>query len=154
MLQQLRKWNSLKTKAGFWDKLKDKGLYNIRFLTSGAYLKDDTTVINTMIGIAESRGDAVVLVDHDENVVTKGEVQTYFDGIGTTASAKAKFSAGFTPWIHIASELIVSPQSNTMPGSFGYLLAFAQSVANNPSWLAVAGASRGRIPSIVSICYH
>ena len=37
-----------------------------------------------------------------------------------------------------------------MPGSFGYLLAFAQSVANKPSWLAVAGASRGRIPSIVS----
>jgi len=136
--------------AGFWSRLQDKGLYDIRFLTSGAYSISNTTVINTMIGIADTRGDAIVLVDHAENLATKSEVQTYFDGIGTTAGAKAKFSAGFTPWIYITSELIVSPQSNTMPGSFGYLLAFAQSVANNPSWLAVAGASRGRIPSIVS----
>lgn len=138
------------SQAGFWDRLKDKGLYDIRFLTSGAYLKSDTTVIQTMITVAQSRGDAIVLVDHAEALATKEAVQTYFDGIGTSAGAKGKFSAGFTPWIHIVSELITGVQSNTMPGSFGYLLAFAQSVATNPIWLAVAGASRGRIPSIVS----
>jgi hypothetical protein len=137
--------------AGFWNRLKDRGLYDIRFLTSGAYLKGDTAVANIMlqvVGGATGRGDAVVLLDHASNLTAKSAVQTHFDTIG--AFADAKFGAGFTPWINVTSELIPGAESNLMPGSFGYLLAFSESVRVNYSWLAVAGATRGKIPSLVT----
>ena len=35
-----------------------------------------------------------------------------------------------------------------MPGSYAYLMAYADSIKNNKPWLAVAGVNRGRIPNI------
>jgi len=40
-----------------------------------------------------------------------------------------------------------------MPGSYAYLMAYANSIRNNKPWLAVAGVNRGVIPNIVSIDY-
>lgn len=146
--------------SGFWTKLQDRGLYNIRFITSGAYGKDasDITAISRAMldicgDVLPSRGDAIVLLDHAPTLTTKGDVESFFTGgteskpgIGT--SEKLKFGAGFTPWIHFQSADLADPLE--MPATFAYLLAFAQSVQINPSWLAVAGASRGRIPGLVS----
>ncbi len=146
--------------TGFWTKLQDRGLYNIRFITSGAYGKDEddiTTISLAMLDICgdvKGRGDAIVLLDHAPTLTTKDEVESFFtDDIGT--SGKLKFGAGFTPWIHFKSADLADTLE--MPATFAYLLAFAQSVQINPSWLAVAGASRGRVPGLaepfVSIKY-
>lgn len=40
-----------------------------------------------------------------------------------------------------------------MPGSYGYLMAYANSIKNNKPWLAAAGVNRGIIPNIVSLDY-
>lgn len=139
--------------SGFWTKLQDRGLYNIRFITSGAYGKDALDIETISLAMLDicgdvlpSRGDAVVLLDHAPTLTTKDEVESFFtDDIGT--SEKLKFGAGFTPWIHFKSVDLVDTLE--MPATFAYLLAFAQSVQLNPSWLAIAGASRGRIPGLV-----
>lgn len=147
--------------TGFWTKLQDRGLYNIRFITSGAYGKDaddiediSLAMLNICGDVLPSRGDAIVLLDHAPTLTTKDEVESFFTGdIGT--SGKLKFGAGFTPWIHFKSADLADTLE--MPATFAYLLAFAQSVQINPSWLAVAGASRGRVPGLaepfVSIKY-
>ncbi len=146
--------------TGFWTKLQDRGLYNIRFITSGAYGKDADDIEDISLAMLDicgdvlpSRGDAIVLLDHAPTLTTKDEVESFFtDDIGT--SGKLKFGAGFTPWIHFKS---VGLDTLEMPATFAYLLAFAQSVQINPSWLAIAGASRGRVPGLaepfVSIKY-
>lgn len=147
--------------TGFWTKLQDRGLYNIRFITSGAYGKDADDIEDTNLAMLDIcgdvlplRGDAIVLLDHAPTLTTKNEVESFFtDDIGT--SGKLKFGAGFTPWIHFKSADL--GDTLEMPATFAYLLAFAQSVQINPSWLAVAGASRGRVPGLaepfVSIKY-
>lgn len=133
----------------FWTRLKDRGLYNIRFITSGAYALDATTVIGARAKLAgqSGRGDAVALVDHAESLTEKSAVQKYFDTL--SLSDNAKFSAGFTPWVHISSSAFKGSASNTLPGSFAYLVAFAQSVKTNSAWKSIAGATRGRIPGLV-----
>ena len=139
--------------SDFWTKLQDRGLYNIRFITSGAYGKDESDIEDISLAMLDIcgdvlplRGDAIVLLDHAPTLTTKDEVESFFtDDIGT--SEKLKFGAGFTPWIHFKSADLVDTLE--MPATFAYLLAFAQSVQINPSWLAVAGASRGRIPGLV-----
>lgn len=147
--------------TGFWTKLQDRGLYNIRFITSGAYGKDADDIEDISLAMLDIcgdvlplRGDAIVLLDHAPTLTTKDEVESFFtDDIGT--SGKLKFGAGFTPWIHFKSADLADTLE--MPATFAYLLAFAQSVQINPSWLAVAGASRGRVPGLaepfVSIKY-
>lgn len=126
---------------GFWTRLKDRGLYDIRFITSGAYAKEDTEgAIKHMLSVALERGDAVALIDHASTLTAKADVVTHFNAVGLLSGAK--HGAGFTPWIYVNNKLV--------PGSFGYLLAFAQSVQANASWLAVAGASRGRIPGLTA----
>ena len=40
-----------------------------------------------------------------------------------------------------------------MPGSYGYLMAYANSIRTNKPWLAIAGINRGYIPSIIKTDY-
>lgn len=100
-----------------------------------------------MITLASTsgRGDSVALIDHVSTLTTKADVQTFFNTITTNG----KYASGFTPWVHIASTAYLLTD-DLLPGSYAYLAAFALSVQNNPSWLAIAGASRGRIPGLVT----
>lgn len=137
------------TSAGFWTRLTDKGRFDIRFITSGAYAKADNAVITAMVTAASTRGDAIALVDHALAVTTKTEVQTFFETI-FEEETEGKFAAGFTPWVHIKSDVYkATVVDNLLPGSYAYLASFAHSVQLNPSWLAIAGATRGRIPGLV-----
>lgn len=135
--------------TGFWTRLTDKGRFDIRFITSGAYAKADEDVITAMVTAASTRGDAIALVDHASTVTTKADVQEFFETIFETET-RGKFAAGFTPWVHIKSDVYkATVVDNLLPGSYAYLASFAQSVQLNPSWLAIAGATRGRIPGLV-----
>ena len=155
--------------------LMDKGEYQIKFLTLGAYpsfefglaeKKENTEIIETynvfvnLIETAAKRGDCIALVDHTNN--STRTLQTTAGSVYSSLSAYVKnsltitrkggdsedgytYGAMFTPY----ATYRLSTQNNeqyTLPASFGYLSAFAASTQTNPNWYAVAGVSRG-VPS-------
>lgn len=163
--------------------LKNKNIYNVKFITTGGYNNISstttdgtttytTTLADTMLTIAESRSDCTALIDHEETTSPYGIDNTgSFTQPTFSADVKGKFGALFTPWCNfqlpsfekLGEETIASDTGNNvgkkyatslgsinMPGSFAYLMAYANSIANNnASWLAVAGATRGNIPYLV-----
>ncbi len=153
--------------------LMDKGEYQIKFLTLGAYPSfefglDKTgagsietyNVFVNLIETAAKRGDCIALVDHT-NKSTR-TLQTTDGSVYSSLSAYVKnsltitrkggdsedgytYGAMFTPY----ATYRLSTQNNEqyiLPASFGYLSAFAASTQTNPNWYAVAGVSRG-VPS-------
>lgn len=153
--------------------LMDKGEYQIKFLTLGAYPSfefglDKTgtgsietyNIFDNLIETAAKRGDCIALVDHTNN--STRTLQTTAGSVYANLSAYVKnsltitrkggdsedgytYGAMFTPYAIYK----LSTQNNTqhtLPASFGYLSAFAASTQTNPNWYAVAGVSRG-VPS-------
>lgn len=153
--------------------LMDKGEYQIKFLTLGAYPSfefglDKTgtgsietyNVFDNLIETAAKRGDCIALVDHTNN--STRTLQTTAGSVYSSLSAYVKnsltitrkggdsedgytYGAMFTPY----ATYRISTQNNEqyiLPASFGYLSAFAASTQTNPNWYAVAGVSRG-VPS-------
>lgn len=55
------------------------------------------------------------------------------------------------PWGHY--NLYGGANNIHMPGSYGWLMAYATSIKNNFPWLATAGVNRGRIPNVVALDY-
>lgn len=127
-----------------WKKLEDKNLYNFRFLTTGGYACPSVE----MVACATKRGDCVALIDHAKPASNAYSVATIRQAFSTYTS---KYAAGFTPWFD--ADLGASTPTN-LPGSAGYLLAYARSVQTNPLWKAAAGVFRGRIPELVSVDYN
>jgi len=125
-----------------WKKLEDKNLYNFRFLTTGAYACPSAE----MVTCATKRGDCVALIDHEK--YDSYAVATVRSAFSTYTS---KYAAGFTPWF---SADLGASTATSLPGSAGYLLAYARSVQTNPLWKAAAGVFRGRIPELVSVDYN
>ena len=128
-----------------WAKLQDKNLYNFRFLTTGVYACPSAD----MITCATKRGDCVALIDHAKPVSAAGyAVETIRSAFSTYTS---KYAAGFTPWF---SADLGASSATSLPGSAGYLLAYARSVQTNPLWKAAAGVFRGRIPELKDVDYN
>lgn len=151
-------------------KLKDRGEYQIKFLTLGAYPsfefgKDGSyNIFNNLIQTAGERGDCIALVDHTftgntrslSTSSTSGSVYTELSDYvkknvitivkkGGDSEDGYTYSAMFTPY----ATYTLTTQNNSqyiLPASFGYLNALAASTQSNPNWYAVAGVSRG-IPS-------
>lgn len=68
----------------------------------------------------------------------------------TSSAPSSTVSIAFADGSHVsAAQITWAPGS--MPGSFGYLMALADSVRNNPSWLAVAGVTRGVVPNLLAL---
>lgn len=130
------------TKTG----LADKSLYDVRFITAGAF---EHTVVDsegghtddgtngTMIACAKLRGDCIALVDHPKALTDAADIKAY---AGTPTDGE--FGAMFAPWCNFTFN------AEALPGSFAFLMAYAASAVNNPSWFAVAGAARGRVPGL------
>lgn len=122
-----------------------------------------TTTSNTIAGkmrdLASKRGDCVALLDHpdddDKALTGAGSFYDEFVKFGK-GSVGADYCAAFTPWVNIdyltysgtGNNKKIASKYLSMPPSFGYLMALANSIKTNASWLAVAGASRGQIPGL------
>lgn len=152
--------------------LKDRSIYDFRFLTLGGYntIPDGETyddIINgsgNIVGVAKARKDCIALVDCGSTSATYAEVMQDFNnstGVATTpykALEKAEwedtFVAAFAPWCTFnLSEFGLTPPEGAeevttidLPGSIVYLFAFAQSIQNYPTWYAAAGSARGVSP--------
>lgn len=142
-----------------WDKLTDKGLYSIKFLTAGG-LELETESMLEMLDAAAKRGDCIALLDHEKDIAPVGD-QTYAAAVreelgldvGATdgalvSSSNLKFGAAYSPWCKFDG--FDSP----MPPSFAALAAYANSVESNPNWYAAAGKSRGTIPGIKAVLHQ
>ena len=142
------------TTTGFYDKLVDRGLYNLRYIYSAGYVTvENSAIVKEIMAVVAERGDATYLVDcresYDSNVVTN--ILTDFNAVvGQGNNSDAKYSAGFAPWCTFTVDIGSSTTNMTLPGSFAYLEAFATSINYYPQWNAAAGAVRGQIRDIVS----
>lgn len=152
----------------FWEPLKQKSVYRIRYLTSGgcynsgvvakmqqiAYVNnkakiEDVDVYKKEIG----RGDVIVLADIDESATdivkatTKEELLLAFGKEAAKFSGNGgKFTAVFAPRVAYDfgySESDVYSNDQLFPASFHYLACAAYAQERYAEWYAVAGYTRG-----------
>ena len=149
------------------DGLGDMGNINIKYLTSGGYPVYEYsggTLVNAMKAVANKRGDCIAFIDHTNNPYRTINMNLP-DSIYATVKAddgittNGEFATMFTPWMNytrVTTDKYEDPEEDsptmiTMSATFGYLLALADSLKTNPSWLAVAGASRGQVPNLAQV---
>ena len=136
-----------------WKKLSDKGLYDIKFLTTGAASNLDIAA-QMIKDCASRRGDCVALIDHAKIITPTGTdtiaeaVRTLFDDLvhSTTNPVEVKYASAFSPWC----EFGLDGNTYVLPGSFAFLSSYALSTKNNPNWYAAAGSARGKIPALTT----
>lgn len=144
--------------------LKDKSLFDVRFLTSGI----DVVNNESLIGVANERQDCIALINLDETAATFNyKVATIRKEFEKNPSV---YAAGFTPWFYsehptlikgVEDLTTVSDKPSTkeaenvaIPAAYGYLFAYGRMLANNAAeWQAVAGPERGIIPELSDVCY-
>lgn len=147
----------------FYNRFADRGDYQIKLLTSGAYPSfeyNSSSIVKRMITAAATRGDCIALIDHTNNPNRKldsddsssvySSINTYVDENpiavtrnlidGSTLTEDGySYGAMFTPHAVFGTNF----SNQIMPASFGYLLALAKSIQSNPNYLAIAGVTRG-----------
>lgn len=131
--------------ADIWESIKDKALYDLRFITSGSLVNQ---TINTKIkDVAESRGDVLGLIDYEIKYETLqiGSQSINKQILDYCSAYASKYCASFTPWCKFGDSI----DPIELPASFGYLVAYAASVQSNPAYKAVAGVRRGQIPGLI-----
>lgn len=127
-----------------FEDLKDKSLFDIRFVTNGGYDwcafdSTATTKINApesiqnAMAVANHRGDCIALIDFAKSIKAKDLLTADLTSIGAT-NTPANYAA-FVPW--------VTYNEVCLPASAGYLEAFGKQTVNNPNWFATAGFVRG-----------
>ena len=155
----------------FWKPLKDKTVYDFRYLTHGG---DYTAVVaDEMSGVAEvdskqidlynygttidtlGRGDVIALVDVNEDIfntiklvdnITPQEKTIYQFAIAAGQIRGGKNTAIFAPKIiYNLSDSAVAEfgKNKTFPASFHYLACAAYAQEYFAEWYAVAGYERG-----------
>ena len=152
----------------FWEPLKDKATYRIRYLTSGGCY--DSSVVKAMQDVAYvdnsakiedadvygnkiGRGDVIVLADIDEsatdivNATTKEELlQAFGNEAAKFGGNGGKFTAVFAPRVAYNfgySKDDVYSNDQLFPASFHYLACAAYAQERYAEWYAVAGYTRG-----------
>lgn len=152
----------------FWEPLKQKSVYRVRYLTSGGCY--DSSVVEEMQKIAYvnnkakiedvdvygkevGRGDVIVLADIDEsatdivNATTKEALLKAFGKEAAKFSGNGgKFTAVFAPRVAYDfgySEDDVYSNDQLFPASFHYLACAAYAQERYAEWYAVAGYTRG-----------
>lgn len=153
--------------VSFFEKFKDRGLYDLRFITAGefAITKD---LANEMIECASRRGDAAALVDvpmegsESGSIKTASQIRAWLDSlnnnefvVGDIKETPLKYAAGFAGHFTINNERIKEAGSESgsyeykkalYPASFAYLSCFASYIHGYADWYAMAGSVRGKLP--------
>ena len=160
-----------------FERLADKAEYPVKYITGGGYedcmvqptgvpgWNNSIAIINNMITCAVKRGDAVALIDHAkfaDNLTASEKISKirtdlppYLNG---RKSDELSYASAFAPcgcytlstaW-KLSSDAAATKE-RWLPASFGYLLALAKSIKNNPNWFAIAGINRGIVPQLVDV---
>ena len=144
--------------------LKDKSLFDIRFLTSGIDVVNNASLIE----VANERQDCIALINLDETATDFAyKVATIRKEFEKNSSV---YAAGFTPWFYSEHPTLIKgvedltevsdkpateeAEKVAIPAAYGYLFAYGRMLANNAAeWQAVAGPERGIIPELSDVCY-
>lgn len=160
--------NDVLNTAEFWEPLKDKSMFNFRYvMTGGYYAASAMTQICSLAafrndavleeaetyGNLSGRGDCIALCDIDENipgheVSANLTMRKLITNIGYAANSiqSNEYSGIFGPRVnYIMANKAVEPFGNnkTFPASFHYLACAARTFERYGEWYAVAGYNRG-----------
>lgn len=147
--------NYFSASTSIFEKLEDKGLYTIKFITGGGYPTAGSTntysVASEMLRVACTRGDCTALVDCQESL-SCSDSHTLVTALAGNADiieneSSANYGASFTPWCTFRSPSI--KRDIKLSPSFAYLSAYAVSTQSNANWYAAAGVTRGYIPNLI-----
>ena len=145
----------------FWSPLKDKSVYDFRFVINGLITGNDTANIKIR-DLADfvntnpkgsGRGDCVALCDVDSTTyIADGQAISQATAIENikikvqsfTASKYAALFAPFVTYNMLVDEAYAG--NTTFPAHFHYLACAAKAAENYNEWYAIAGYSRGISP--------
>lgn len=138
-----------------YDELLDVGYFNVKYITSGGYPTFEYTaaagnISAKMLNVATTRGDAIAFIDHADypaRSLDPSAPKSVFYSVNHSAFAisdASGFGAMITPWGEFSMPMNGIKQH--CPGSYAYLVSLCSSIRNNPSWLAIAGTTRGLVP--------
>ena len=160
------------TDSTFWTPLKDKSIYDFRYIISGL-LEGNTEVYQHMIGVAEfataedtkstpfdnvgttshGRGDCIALLDIDTAAYVSESPKSHEEIIASVSAytkeyvTSSKYAAAFLPVVNYTASSLherASFGNNTaFPASFHYLACAARSAEHYNEWYANAGYTRG-----------
>lgn len=147
--------NYFSAPTSIFEKLEDKGLYTIKFITSGGYPTAGSvstySVASEMLRVACTRGDCTALVDCQESLSCSAshKLVTALASNATIINSEtsSNYGASFTPWCTFRSPSI--KRDIKLSPSFAYLSAYAVSTQSNANWYAAAGVTRGYIPNLI-----
>lgn len=139
-----------------FDKLADKLLHDVKFITSGGYASVDessSVIAIKLLEVAATRGDTLALIDFqfgiDKDTYT-GLLEEEFGNVHQVNGVDIT-SYGLT----VAPSCKVYCQTVSgdvwMPGSFIYLSNLASAIKTYPIWLPVAGVQRGIIKGLKEV---
>ena len=119
----------------------DEYLFNIISAPGLIYsYGEHKTQLDSMISLAQDRGDAIAVVDLSPYGTTVSQAA------GHAAVVNNSYAASYWPWVQVGSstgKLEFAPASVVIPGVY----AFTDSAA--APWFAPAGLTRGGIPNVI-----
>ena len=120
---------------------KDEYIFNI-ISTPGLIYEnaDQAGTLNSVITLAESRGDCIAVVDLENHGSTVSSVT------GTATSLNSSYAASYWPWVQVVSATgrsLFVPSSCVIPGVY----AFTDN--SSAPWFAPAGLVRGGIVGVI-----
>lgn len=124
--------------------------YDVKYITSGGYptfeyYETETSMLSDrLIALAQQRGDAIAFIDHTNNPYRPLAADNTNSVYYAAKTLSSNYATMITPYAQY--------DFGEMPGSFSYLLALARSLRTYPSWLPIAGVTRGLIPQIKKLC--
>jgi len=151
---------------GCYTEFESHNQYNVKFITSGAYYNlkvapksgaegyDITGCYSTLSSLAYVRGDAVALVELSDNIttgVTEGNNVNILTALGNISSMS---NSSYCACAYPCGTYGVSNTTKVMPGAYGYLTAYANSVVTYPNWYAAAGITRGKLIGLSAAKYE
>ena len=134
----------------------DKINFPVTFITTCGFedfRTPSTALAPEILARFNGRLDVLYLYDipadlEPKQIITKTGSQS---DAGAIAISRGEVSSIVYPWGHYNSYNGVTGVH--MPGSYGYLMAYASSIKSNRPWLSVAGVTRGVIPNIIDVDY-
>ncbi len=147
------------TKSIFEKIADNKDVYNVKTITSGSYptfLSDDKSIASNMVQVAANCGDALAVIDHENNYENLYEDinKDWTSATDNSGDDAKKYAAMFTPWATYITNTTASYLANNlinMPASFAYVNSLANSIKINPNWYAIAGVTRGNVPGLIQV---
>ena len=108
--------------------------------TNGSSYANATATIDSIVSLAESRGDCIAVVD----LVKTGSLAS--DAVTAAAHFNSSYAATYWPWVQVQSatgQNVYVPAGTMIPGVFAF------TDASSAPWFAPAGLVRGGIGGVI-----